>query len=601
MDEQSKMICDSIFKLIQEQLDSLIEEDIFVKKSFEELGRFYYDYIISQVNGATVQLINIVVRTIGVSDDFDNQDCYYKEITKILGIENLPSNIIETVRNEFNAIFVTKLNSVIAKYEIEINRVITEQQTAKTESDEIKKATPTYSIIRDISIEENRLYELCAKCNSLRTRKEMLVFAFEYINKVIGDFCDLSDPQSVEKAIRQVTLKYSKNNSEFIRNQLFYEYKNAIEIFEDDIERDYAVFFKIKIYTVIEKANKLYHSRIYSSTEDENLTFYQEYISNIPKLDDMYMWKSTNQDKYVECLDNLIDKYGLLVDLMDEVKNSVCLRRRKSVLLNAIELYENGEYEVFNNIVPVQIEGMFADYLRDTTTFIRFSHMNIYEDAVLQGKIRLLNEAGDNLYPEATEYFMYFFNNLIRNKVAHGRYYAALTNYSDIIFSKELLLDLCLLVHMFSRKSETEKMYRFIHGYQAYYNKLIKSEEHPCFGALFNDVIGNKIISEYDSVETYRPIQVAYWLVNPYYEKIYEQIEDKAELLSLREEFLSKDFWAYVLERLTAVKERGFDYLNINKEFSAVVRALFRCDITDETRTLLGRVNALMNQISSFM
>lgn len=71
----------------------------------------------------------------------------------------------------------------------------------------------------------------------------MLVFAFEYINKVIGDFCDLSDPLSVEKAIRQVTLKNSKNNSELIRNQLFYEYKNAIEIFEE-IGIDYAIVKK---------------------------------------------------------------------------------------------------------------------------------------------------------------------------------------------------------------------------------------------------------------------------------------------------------------------------------------------------------------------
>ena len=30
-------------------------------------------------------------------------------------------------------------------------------------------------------------------------------------------------------------------------------YKNCLELFEDDIEREYMLFFKVKTYTVIEK------------------------------------------------------------------------------------------------------------------------------------------------------------------------------------------------------------------------------------------------------------------------------------------------------------------------------------------------------------
>ena len=126
---------------------------------------------------------------------------------------------------------------------------------------------------------------------------------------------------------------------------------------------------------------------------------------------------------------------------------------------------------------------------------------------------------------------------------------------------------------------------------------MIKKTEHPTYGALFNDIIGNKIISEYDGIRRYRPIQVAYWLVNPYYEKIYGQVEDKADLLSLRGEFLSKEFWEYVYERLSEVKRTGYDYLNINKEFSSVIKALFRCNISNETKQVLGKVNALTNTI----
>ncbi len=244
---------------------------------------------------------------------------------------------------------------------------------------------------------------------------------------------------------------------------------------------------------------------------------------------------------------------------------------------------------------------MFADYLQDTTTFLRFSKMEIYSNAVLKEKIRHLQEVKSDIYPEAVEYFMYYFNNMIRNKVAHGRYKGSSEEQiQDEIFAKELILDMGILVHMLSRKSETEKMYRFIHGYQKYCKRVIhSSDEHQCFGALFNDMIGDKTIADYDTLERYRPIQVAYWLVNPYYERIYGEVDDKKDLLELRNEFLSKEFWEYVLERLNSVIEQGYDYLRINMEFLSVVKGLFRCNITSDVKQVLGKVNAALQKIQA--
>ena len=290
-----------------------------------------------------------------------------------------------------------------------------------------------------------------------------------------------------------------------------------------------------------------------------------------------------------------------LLGKLSKLESSVCLRERKNVLLKAVELYKQGEYEIFNNILPVQIEGMFADYLYDTTTFLRFTKMDIYSNAVLKDKIRYLQEIKSDIYPEAVGYFMYYFNNMIRNKIAHGRYKGNLEEQiQDEIFSKELILDMGMLVHMLSRKSETEKMYRFVHGYKKYYERVIHStEEHQCFGALFNDMIGKKIITDYDTMERYRPIQVAYWLVNPYYEKIYGQVDDKKDLLELRNEFLSKEFWEYVLGRLNNVIDQGYDYLRINMEFLSVVKGLFKCNITSDVKQVLGKVNAALLKIKT--
>ena len=115
--------------------------------------------------------------------------------------------------------------------------------------------------------------------------------------------------------------------------------------------------------------------------------------------------------------------------------------------------------------------------------------------------------------------------------------------------------------------------------------------ETPCPG---RDVYKRQ---DYDTLERYRPIQVAYWLVNPYYEKIYGQVEDKKDLLELRNEFLSKEFWEYVLKRLNSVIDQGYDYLRINMEFLSVVKGLFRCNINTDVKQILGKVNAALLKI----
>lgn len=597
MNGDKRRICDDIFSAIQDDIRNLCGPEIFSKSSFVELGEFFYMTLINTVEGATVDLINTVVSVLDKNSLHEEQNEYYENLCLILGFKLLPKEAYDIVRSKFDELFIVKLNSVVQKYDCEMNSLRSKLSQTKSASDAIKKKEASFSIVRDITEDEEQLYHLSAKCNSLRTRKEMLEHAFHYVQSVMDGFCNLQDTSEIEYTLRKTALSISKEESEVIRNSYFDIYKTSLEIFEDDIEREHMLFFKVKIYPAIAKANKKYHEALYKHSEEDAIELYKDYISAIPKIDDLYLWKTTDTARYSESLSSLIADYELLEDLKKLINASVCLRRRKDILLKSILQYENNEYEIFNNLISILIEGMFADYLRDTTTFARFTRMTIYEDAVLKDKIRYLEETQSDVYPEATEYFMFYFNNLIRNRIAHGRYYSSPSALNDEIFAKELVLDLCLLVHMFVRTSETERMYRFVHGYQAYYQKLIKNSEHPSYGALFNDMIGQKIVSEYDGMRSYRPIQVAYWLVNPYYEKIYGQVEDKADLLSLRGEFLSKEFWEYVYERLSEVKRQGYDYLNINREFSSVIKALFRCNISSETKQVLGKVNALTNTI----
>lgn len=597
-DEKQK-ICDNIFQYITKKLGDWIDNQIFAKTSMENLGELYYNHILNEVENADTLLLNAVITTLKSRNvEYTTQEDYYIALCKILHFNKLPSEVWTDVEREYDEIFVQKYGVITQKYQAEINKIDTELTQTKASADAIKNATPSYSFMRDISTEEQELYELSLKCNSLRTRKEMLMFVMNYVTSKLSDFCDIQDIQSVDMAKKQETLKLSKEDT-YSASDSFLSYRNNVDIAEDDLDRPYALFFKVKIYIIVEKAQKQYHYSCYTKSDRKAIDEYKNYIEKIPKIDDLHTHKCSSPESYNIDLEKLISDYRLLEELKDMLQSSVCLEKRKSILLKAIQLYEQGEYEVFNNILPIQIEGMFADYLQDTTTFLRFSKMEIYSNAVLKDKIRQLQEVKSDIYPETVEYFMYYFNNMIRNMVAHGRYKGnPEERVQDKIFAKELILDMAMLVHMLSRKSEIEKMYRFIHGYKKYYEQIIHSSDgHPCFGALFNDMIGNKIITDYDALERYRPIQVVYWLVNPYYEKIYEQIDDKKDLLELRNEFLCKEFWEYVLEQLNAVINQGYDYLRINMEFLSVVKGLFRCNITAEVKQALGQVNAALQKI----
>lgn len=592
MDENSRKICGKIKDYIFEELKNNISDWMFEATSLEELGRICYEQILSTVDGSTDELIKIVIETFSSKESrFENREKYYIAICDIIGFKQLPHFVLGIINRKFNEIFIQKRNAIMCKYQAEIAALRNQLFQTKTSIDAIKNAPRTSHFLRDISEAENELYELASKCNQLRTRKESLLFAHEYIESRIAEFCDINDPESIEIAMRKYAISLAANDTTN-EDELFCTYNSRLELFEDDIDRDYMLFFKIKTYVASEKSNEKYYSWSYTKSNGEDLELYQSLISKIPQIDDLHLWKEQDSERYKSALDQFVMDFDLFNYLLEKIDSSICFRERKKTLKEALELYTRNDYIMFNIIIPVQIEGMFADFLKDSTTFERFSSMTIFESALLQEKIRLLNETPNPLYTEATEYFMFYFNNLIRNRIAHGRYKGTPdAQLDDEIFAKELMLDLCLLVHMSSRLAETEKMYRFLHGYVNYYSRRVRTDEDPCYGALFNDLIGQKTIHDYDGIEKYRPIQVVYWIVNPYYERLYESVGDKSDLLALRSKLLSNEFWNYVLNRLDNVIAEGFDYLHIHNEFYAIVKGLFNCEIDSETKRTLGLVN----------
>ena len=425
----------------------------------------------------------------------------------------------------------------------------------------------------------------------------MLEYNVQYVEGSLREFCDLDDPIAIDRAIKSSVLALCKEDNEKIRNLHYKKYEEYLDILEYDIDNADAIFFKIKLMAFYNDLQETVSS-LACKSDEEHIIRCEEIKNKIPKVAELLEKKKSNKADYIKALNGIITDFNVYEKLTELINNSVCMRNRKNVLSEAMSIFNSGNYVVFSNVIPIQIEGLFADYLRDSTIFNRFSHLNIYESAVLKDKIQFIEGLGDIMYPEAIEYYKFYFNNLIRNRIAHGRYVSnALID--DEIFAKELLLDLYQLIRMINRTSEIEKMYRFIHGYRRYYERLISSNTDIVYEALFNDLIGGKIIANYDCVEKYRPIQVVYWLLNPYYFNIYEQVGDKKELLELRSDLLSKAFWEYVLRKIKNVKSEGFDYLRISPEFWTIVKGMFNSGVDDETKTILATINSMMKEIRS--
>ena len=123
--------------------------------------------------------------------------------------------------------------------------------------------------------------------------------------------------------------------------------------------------------------------------------------------------------------------------------------------------------EFFYGKLINSVEGATVDLINTVVSVLNKNsnqaEQNEYYENLCQvlGFELLPKEAYDTVCSKFNELFVTKFNSVVR--VAHGRYYSNPSTLNDEIFAKELILDLCLLVHMFVRTSETERMYRFVH------------------------------------------------------------------------------------------------------------------------------------------
>lgn len=584
-----------IFNHICYVLPDLHDESIFRATSFEDLGKLYFDNICTCVDGATDNLIQEVIQRMVAPEKCTLQRDFWLALPPLVHIKKLPIEVFKQLEHKYNTVYKAGYLDVKRKYSAKISSLNSDIARLENERDEIKKKVQqNRSITYDISYDEERYRTVCYEHYQASTRKEQLTFAFISVCNKLDAFCriDVSESQ-VNSWLRKKSIELATYGADV--DATFLPFISFLSILEKDIDDDRFVLNQVKRLALVDIFRERQHRAIYIRDEQKRKSMIKEYamaMAAIPSTVDLRDAYIKGSNDYLGILDHLISEFEVLKLINDDIDNSISLQARADLLRDVLSLYVDGNYALFNCTVPIQIEGMFADFLYAATTFNRFTELDLFERDVMNEKVDKLAHYSE-IDLEVVEYFGYYFTNLIRNRAAHGRYKKSSDAKDDEILAKELLLDMKCLTHQVRRKAENEKMFRCITRYIQYCSMIDTSSQDSIYGALYQDFIGERLHISFDSLDQYRPLQFLYWIINPYYEKIFQTMSADTAVKRVRGYLYQEDFWKYTYNKIKQDVECGHKF---DPEVLSAIKCMFKCPLSSETKKLLGQIHSILSK-----
>lgn len=257
MTEEENKICRKIHVHLIDILGKSIEPDIFAQTSITQLGKYYFNKLLD-VDNARDALVKAVIRTIAPKNlKFDSMDDYYLGCCKILGIEKLPKEQFTAVKEQYDELIGTRYTNLITRIDSEIQHINQDLRITQDRMKELQRRKSTYSLMRDLSDDETEVLTSAKKCNSLRTRKAIIQFERQYLQQFLAELCNCETADEIDDKLRKKAL-YLSTDTIVNAEMEFSSYRSIIEIVEDDLDRPYALFYKIKIYVIGEKPGKIF-------------------------------------------------------------------------------------------------------------------------------------------------------------------------------------------------------------------------------------------------------------------------------------------------------------------------------------------------------
>ena len=445
----------------------------------------------------------------------------------------------------------------------------------------------------------------------------LLPYYLKKIKEFLNKFCaNIDNFELVDKKIKEISVHFSF--SDYKVEDYFLRYSNGLEgisllIGDTPTTTLYKLFYKIKFIPFFKKIREKY----YKFNEDITVQKIQMEIENHPLYHETLIKKiDDNIEDYHLILESYLDE---IVSSIEEVlSKSVCLKKRRQIIEYCLDLAKLKNNELLINLLPVQIEGLFIDLLESSEIYEYINDIGLYRTILnleLVKKIDFGIQKDINIYLETEAYFKYYFNSVIRNTIAHGNYKLLIENRINIlnenynykesnnnvierIFVLELLLDLNYLINSIYEINEIDTVVKYIECYSDKAFNLSKIENKKLFyDLLFEDLIGIRErlkLNEYKPklFVIYEPIQIMYWIFNPYYEKYL----DKKIVKFLRTTICSLDFWEYVIKKINEEIEWN---KKLKKEMlKKIIKKIFYLvknyqEVTDKENIieLLGKIN----------
>ncbi|WP_010651571.1 hypothetical protein [Oceanobacillus massiliensis] len=434
------------------------------------------------------------------------------------------------------------------------------------------------SILKDLKKIEDDYIVLYDEIQETYVYKEMLKYAKSNIESYFNDTVLQQTDEILDHNLRVFGLKLAREEGSMkALENIFLDYDRFLDSWDNVTQSIYKPFFMIKMRKFNDDIETFYYENHRSSTyfnkTDELLALCKEKSELILDSDGWIVLKSSDPMKYLDELKRYVAEYNVLEYLKENVKQLYSIQKRKEVLQAVIESFEHKEYIFFINLVVIQIEGIFYDLFLDANIQKRLNgQFDMFEKDDLKSKFSK-NENMANL-EEATMYFKFYFNNIIRNKIAHGR--ISFQQEELETASYELLFDLQYVIYLISNKSDTSDAIKYVQKTLRWLEHTFKTEEKGkrVFERLLNSLNGNVIESGKEFVGYNDPYQELYWIFNPYYEPAYKYAEVIEERNKLLEYLTSQEFWIYVSDYLTDYDKDANNHITIKNSFKSRVKAI---------------------------
>lgn len=543
---------------IKNEVFDQAEVGLFKENNDVKKGKLLFKKINKKIKNSNDNLIKITLKKMR-KYDFNSRKIphtkeeYYEEIYSCF---DLTGNLVDryVLVNE-------KFGEILKKYDILKKKIEELIDKVKEELNELKKSRYNKKgILEDIEVvklKENyikrRKLEVLFK-NQENIESGLLIF---YRKELETFFKNFSSNEKIDKELKKLSL-FSQEQIDYrisYYNQIIRKFEFLLA--EIPISTLNKIYYNIKFIPYYDNIQNIGRRNLKLSDEKHNNTIIEEInlkIDNHPLNPINLEEYNKNEKDYLNILRK--NSSTAIENIKRNISNSICLSKRKKIIEKIINGIENKDYEVVINILPIQIEGLFKDFLEYSLMYEYCQDIEVYNKIMnidLVQKIDFGIKKNLNMFFDTIAYFKYYFNSLIRNNVAHGNYDFLIDNVKDIkseIFALELLYDLNSIIHTISETNEIDTAQKYI---EETFDRIEKSEKcnESNMNCLINDLNGTRErfnLSKFKSglFVSYEATRILYWIFKPLYEKYFNN--DK--LKSIRNLIISSQFFLYIKNRI---------------------------------------------------